>query len=346
MDGFFQVIQADVTTQIMLGSDESTIQSLYNVSTIPMIQVFPYGLKDFRRPLTIPTNATGQLMHVYQSGKTMKQVHDVFLQFLPQNEVKQLSSSDVEDFIRSDPAKAQALLVTSKATIPPMLTKLSLDFSTGVKFGTIRSTHQASLDKLRDLTKIEVQTFPKLLVRGVGGVYSEYSGALTLGAISAGLQAINPGVIVPELTSKEVLEDSCTSKGGICVVALLPGNFDKHLEVFKLSASRRFSSGDTAAQAPLTNFAWANVDRQDDFVTGFGVDMFPAVIAMNPRKKLYSAMRGTFDVLQIRGFILNVLQGREALTKMEKLPALEKIGPSMSAAKMSEMMGGTRKPEL
>jgi hypothetical protein len=105
MKGFFQVVQADVTTQVLLGSDESTLQTLYNITTIPMIQVFPYGIKDLRQPLTFTTNSTSQLMHVYQQTKSQKQVHDAFLQFLPQGEVKQLSSTDVEDFLTAEPAK-------------------------------------------------------------------------------------------------------------------------------------------------------------------------------------------------------------------------------------------------
>eukprot|EP00656_Telonema_subtile_P055072 TRINITY_DN8417_c0_g1_i1.p1 TRINITY_DN8417_c0_g1~~TRINITY_DN8417_c0_g1_i1.p1 ORF type:complete len:431 (+),score=161.81 TRINITY_DN8417_c0_g1_i1:88-1380(+) len=343
MTGFFKVVLVDVATQVKIGSEEMSLQALYNVTMIPMMQVLPYGLKDLKNAVTLSTNSTSQLIQVYSEGKQNQQVHNVFLQFLPKGEVAQLSSSDLEEFISEEPSKGRVLLITAKSSTPPMFTKLALDHGNGLKFGSVRSGHTASLDKLREMgVNIPMQKFPKLLISGPGGSGSalqEYQGPLTINAIGAALQAINPGTVVNELLSSAMFDDTCVKKGGICIVALLPSRFDKHLDAFTKVASRKFSSAGGSTQLPVTNFAWVNADRQEAFAEGFGLDMFPGVVALNPRKKLYSAMKGTFEQAQVRDFVSRVLQGKESLSKLESVPKLQKMGASLSSAKMDAMMG-------
>jgi len=186
--------------------------------------------------------------------------------------------------------------------------------------------------------------FPKLLIGRPGAKPNQlepYTGELKLGAIHEHLTTITPGVIIPELTRYTDFESTCINKAGVCIVALLPSRFDKPLDIFKKVASRRFSAanGQSPASLPNINFAWVNSDRQEEFAEGFDVDQFPAVLALNSRKKLFSAMKGTFETAQIRGFITAVLQGKESLIKIEKIPKLHKNNPSVSAAKMDELMG-------
>ncbi len=39
-----QVVLVDVATQVKIGSEEMSLQALYNVTMIPMMQVLPYGV--------------------------------------------------------------------------------------------------------------------------------------------------------------------------------------------------------------------------------------------------------------------------------------------------------------
>jgi hypothetical protein len=348
MDGYFKVVLADITTMIKVDDEENTLQNLYNISTIPALQIFPYGHKSFRQAFSINTNTTGQLMGAYlnapakQKAMYAKQVHDVFLQFLPKGEVDQVNAGNAVEWFAQEPEKGRALLITAKSSTPPMFTKLALDFGAGMLFGELRSKQSASMDKLAELG-IKVTEFPKLLIGKPGGgakKMKEYKGKLGLTAISKELAKVTPGVIVPELLSNAVFESACTSKGGICVVAMLSSRFDDPLETFKKVAARRFASADGSGSSPVVNFVWMNADRQEDFMDAFGVESLPTVIALNPRKKRYSMMKGSFSSAEVLGFVSRLLSGKESLSKIDAIPKLEKNGPSMSMGKMDAMMRG------
>jgi len=349
MNGYFKVVLADVTTMIKVNDEENTLQNLYNITQIPGIQIFPYGHKSYHQAFAIDTNTTQQLMGGYlnappkQKAAYHKQVHDVFLQFLPKGEVEQVNAGNAEDWFKQDKAKGRVLLVTSKKTTPQMFTKLALDFDKGMKFGELRASQSASMDKLKELG-IEVTEFPKVLIGKPGKSAKKmkvYTGKLGLTAIAEELAKVSPGVVVPELLSNSVFEAECTNKGGICVVALLSSRFDAPLETFKKVAARRFTTGaSSTASTPVVNFVWVNADRQEDFMDAFDVESLPTVIAMNPRKKFFSMMKGSFEQAEIQGFVSRTLDGKEQLSKIAAVPKLAKNGPSMSMGKMDAMMKG------
>jgi hypothetical protein len=345
MNGYFKVVLADITTMIKVNDEENTLQNLYNITQIPGLQIFPYGHKSYHQAYAIDTNTTGQLMGGYlnappkQKAAYHKQVHDVFLQFLPKGEVEQVNAGNAEDWFKQDKAKGRVLLVTSKKTTPPMFTKLALDFDKGMKFGELRSSQSASLDKLKELG-IEVTEFPKVLIGKPGKKVKMYTGKLGLTAIAEELAKVSPGVVVPELLSNSAFQAECTNKGGICVVALLSSRFDAPLETFKKVAARRFTTKTSSTSSPVVNFVWVNADRQEDFMDAFDVESLPTVIAMNPRKKFFSMMKGSFEQTEIQGFVSRTLDGKEPLSKIAAVPKLEKIGPSMSMGKMDAMMRG------
>jgi len=347
MDGYFKVVLADITTMIKKDSEENTLQNLYNISTIPAIQIYPYGHKSYDQAYAIDTNTTGQLMGAYlnaektQKAAYTKQVHDVFLQFLPKGEVENVNAGNLEEWLSQDSSKARALLVTAKSSTPPMFTKLALDYGAGMLFGELRSKQSASMDKLKELG-ITVSEFPKLLIGKAGGGAKKmkaYKGKLGLTPISIELAKATPGVIVPELLSNTVFESACTNKGGICVILFASSRFDESLATFKSVAARRFGSGGSSA-TPVVHFVWVNADRQEDFMDGFGVESLPSVLAVNPRKKRYSMMKGSYNAAEIKGFVTRILSGKESLSKVDKIPKLGKNGPSMSMGKMDAMMKG------
>merc|ERR1712166_344279 len=242
-----KVVLADITTMIKKDSEENTLQNLYNISTIPAIQIYPYGHKSYDQAYAIDTNTTGQLMGAYlnaekaQKAAYTKQVHDVFLQFLPKGEVENVNAGNLEEWLSQDSSKARALLVTAKSSTPPMFTKLALDYGAGMLFGELRSKQSASMDKLKELG-ITVSEFPKLLIGKAGGGAKKmkaYKGKLGPTPISIELAKATPGVIVPELLSNTVFESACTNKGGICVILFASSRFDESLATFKSVAARR-----------------------------------------------------------------------------------------------------------
>merc|ERR1711865_346616 len=135
----------EMFNKFLTNDEENTLQNLYNISTIPAVQIYPYGHKSYDQAYAIDTNTTGQLMGAYlnaektQKAAYTKQVHDVFLQFLPKGEVENVNAGNLEEWLSQDSSKARALLVTAKSSTPPMFTKLALDYGAGMLFGELRS---------------------------------------------------------------------------------------------------------------------------------------------------------------------------------------------------------------
>jgi len=352
MKGFFKTCIVDVRTAVDVGTDEMTMHSMFNITTIPMIFIYRYGVKDVKQALILNTNTTAQIMGAYgapnQPGQppNQKQVHDVFLQFLP-TRVERLNKGNLKDFLQREPERARVLLVTSKTITPPMYTKLSLDHGAGVLFGELRSGDAGAVEELAKLGGPKIEKFPKLIMQkalgdGWAAPTDVYSGALGLAPIGEAIAKINPGPRVPELTSEDAMKAECANKGGVCLVAVLPSRFEKSLEQFKAVAKRWFGT-----EVVMANFVWVNEEKQENFVNAFKLENFPGLIALNARKKLYSVFVGTFDAETLYSFVLRVLNGKESLSKVDKVPKIEKSAPTMPAGKLDALLGGMgRKREL
>jgi len=337
MDGFFNAAIVDVRTAVDTGvaGDEQTIHSMFNITTIPLIFIYGYGVKDVRRPMMLQQETIGQVIGAYDMPQHQKQVHDTFLQFLP-TKVTQVKSGNLKEWLQEEPHKARVLLVTSKKATPPMFTKLSVDFANGVKFGELRESYPGAVEELKKLGGPEVTKFPKLLLgpalgEGYAAPTTEYKGALNLKSIGAEIAKINPGIAIPELLSEEILNTACTSKGGICAVAVLPAKFSDHLEKFKAVANRWYG------EAGIVNFVWVNEEKQEGWVNAFNVEYFPGLVVLNARKKLYSNFVGTFDEGNMYQFILNIMKGKGQLTKLDAMPKLEKVDKTMPPLNMKEL---------
>jgi len=327
----------DVRTAVDTGvpGDEQTIHSMFNVTTIPLIFIYRYGVKDVKQPMMIQQEAIGQIIGGYDLPQHQGQIHNTFLQFLP-SKVEQVKSGNLKEWLQEEPHKARVLLVTSKKSTPPMITKLSVDYGHGVKFGELRESYPGAVAELKKLGGPDMKKFPKLLLgKALGNGYAvpdvEYSGKLNLKAISSEIAKINPGISVPELLGEDTLKSACTSKGGVCIVAVLPARFTKHLDVFKKVASRWYG------EAGLVNFVWVNEEKQEKWVEAFKVEYFPGCIAVNARKKLYSTFVGTFNEENLYPFVRGVLEGKEKLTRVDSMPKLDKADKTMPPLNMKEL---------
>jgi len=340
MDGFFKAGIVDVRTAVDTGvaGDEQTIQSMFNVSTIPLVFIYKYGPKNVKEAMMMGQEAIGQLVGAYDSKQTtpalQQQVHNTFLQFLP-TKVERVNRGSLKEWLQKDPLKARVLLVTSKKSTPPMFTKLSLNYAPGVLFGELRESDAGAVAELETLGGPKIAKFPKLLFgrpmkEGWAAPTEVYSGALNLKAIGEAVAKIDPGKPVPELLSEDTLKKECTSKGGICVVAVLPQRFDKHLAIFKAAASRWYGEG-------LVNFVWVNEEKQEKWVEAFKVEYFPGMAVLNARKKLYATFVGTFTNENIRDFILKVMAGKEKLSKLDNFPTLLEVDKTMPQLNMKEL---------
>jgi len=342
MKGYFKTAIVDVRTTLEVGGDEMTMHTMYNITNIPQIFVYRYGVKDPKAAMTLTSETVGQVMGMYETkdASHKKQVHDVFLQFLP-NRVERVNKGSLKEWLQKSPQKARVLLVTARTVTPPMYNKLSLDYGAGMLFGELRKSDPGAVEELKALGGPTIDKFPKLLTQkalgeGWAAPTEVYSGALGLAPIGEALAKINPGPFVPELTNQKVMEAECSNKGGICVVAVLPARFEKDLATFKKAvASRWFGDSGVA----LANFVWINEEKQEPFVDALKVENFPGLVALNPRKKLYSVYVGSFQEENLHNFVLRVLGGKEKLSKADTIPKLENGSPTMPSGKLDALFG-------
>ena len=67
MGGFFNAAIVDIRTAVDTGEAdaEHTMQSLYNISTIPLVFIYRYAVKDVKQAMMLQQEAIGQIIGAY-----------------------------------------------------------------------------------------------------------------------------------------------------------------------------------------------------------------------------------------------------------------------------------------
>ena len=185
--------------------------------------------------------------------------------------------------------------------------------------------------KLAGRYKINGYPTIKIFSPGKDKKEEEYEGPRDAsGIVAYALNKLNKFGYVPEtrqLISSEILKDECESRVGICVIVFLPHIADssaaernKYLDIIK--ESRKANGG-----KPIF-YLWAqggdHFDFEDKLHLSFG---YPAVIAVNYKKKMYSICRSSFSAEHLINFVSNLLNGKEHLSKLPediKIKTVEK----------------------
>ena len=180
--------------------------------------------------------------------------------------------------------------------------------------------------------KYQIQGYPtiKVFAPGKGDKkVEEYQGPRdTSGIVQYALNKLEQFGYVPEtkqLINSEILKDECESRVGICVIAFLPHIADS-------SAKERNKYLDIIKEARKSNrgkpiyYLWAQggdyFDFEDKLHLSFG---YPAVIAVNYKKKMYSICRSSFSKEHLVDFISNLLNGKEHLSKLPEGIKIKKV---------------------
>jgi protein disulfide-isomerase A6 len=177
-----------------------------------------------------------------------------------------------------------------------------------------------------------IQSFPTLKVFPAGQPLDkplDYEGGRTTDTIEAAalelLRKYPPKKEAIQLTSQTVLNDHCVSKGGICVIAILPHILDskadgrkKYIEVLEEAAKKN-------PVYPYYYF-WSQAYDHKEFEKylnlGFG---YPAVVVISQSKLKYSIMRRAYTVDSVASFLADLMRGFERLTDYKELPPLRNI---------------------
>ena len=180
--------------------------------------------------------------------------------------------------------------------------------------------------------RYQIQGYPtiKVFAPGKGDKkVEEYQGPRdTSGIVHYALNALDKYGYVPEtkqLINSEILKEECEGRVGICIIAFLPHIADS-------SANERNRYLDTMKEVRKSNagkpiyYLWAqggdHFDFEEKLHLSFG---YPAVIAVNYKKKMYSICRSSFSKEHLVDFISNLLNGKEHLSKLPENIKIKKV---------------------
>ena len=180
--------------------------------------------------------------------------------------------------------------------------------------------------------RYQIQGYPtiKVFAPGKGDKkVEEYQGPRdTSGIVQYALDKLEKFGYVPEtkqLINSEILKEECESRVGICVIVFLPHIADS-------STKERNRYLDIIKDAKKNNrgkpiyYLWAqggdHFDFEDKLHLSFG---YPAVIAVNYKKKMYSICRSSFSKENLVSFVSNLLNGKEHLSKLPDGIKIKKV---------------------
>ncbi|XP_051152180.1 protein disulfide isomerase-like 2-3 [Andrographis paniculata] len=193
-----------------------------------------------------------------------------------------------------------------------------------VKLGHVNCDEEKSL-----MSRFKVQGFPTILVFGADKESPfPYEGARTASAIeSFALEQLETNAAPPEvieLTSADVLEEKCGS-AAICFISFLPDILDskaqgrnKYLDLL-LSVAEKFK------KSPYS-YLWAAAGKQPDVEKHVGVGGYgyPAMVALNLKKKAYAPLKSAFERDHIIEFVKEAGRGGKGNLPLESIPEIVK----------------------
>lgn len=196
-----------------------------------------------------------------------------------------------------------------------------------VKLGHVDCDAEKSL-----MSRFNVQGFPTILVFGADKDSPfPYEGARSASAIeSFALEQLETNTAPPEvieLTSPDVLEEKCGSSA-ICFISFLPDILDtkaegrnKYLELL-LSAAEKFK------KSPYS-YLWVSAGKQPDLEKHVGVGGYgyPAMVALNIKKKAYAPLKSAFELDHVVEFVKEAGRGGKGNLPMEGNPEIVKTEP-------------------
>ena len=198
--------------------------------------------------------------------------------------------------------------------------------------GTVKMAKVDATVHQKLASRYQIQGYPtiKIFSPGKDKKVEDYQGPRdTAGIVAYALDKLEKFGYVPEtkqLINSEILKEECESKGvGICVIAFLPHIADS-------SAKERNKYLDIIQEAKKSHrgkpiyYLWAqggdHFDFEDKLHLSFG---YPAVIAVNYKKKMFSVCRSSFSKDNLVSFVSNLLNGKEHLSKLPDGIKIKKV---------------------
>ena len=199
--------------------------------------------------------------------------------------------------------------------------------------GTVKLAKLDATVNQKMAQRYQIQGYPTIKIfspgKGKDKTTEEYQGPRdTAGIVQYALDKLDKFGYVPEtkqLINSDILKEECESRIGICIIAFLPHIADS-------SAKERNRYLETINEAKKRTrgkpiyFLWAqggdHFDFEDKLHLSFG---YPAVIAVNYKKKMFSICRSSFSKENLSDFVSSLLNGKEHLSKLPEGIKIKKV---------------------
>ncbi|KAI0512366.1 hypothetical protein KFK09_013005 [Dendrobium nobile] len=206
--------------------------------------------------------------------------------------------------------------------LAPEWKKAATNLKGKVKLGHVDCDAEKSL-----MSRFNVQGFPTILVFGADKESPfPYEGARAASAIeSFALEQLETNVSPPEvleLSGPDVMEEKCAT-AAICFVAFLPDILDSKAEGRNKYLDLLLSVAEKFKRSPYS-YVWAAAGKQPDLEQQVGVGGYgyPALVALNVKKRAYAPLRSAFQLQQINEFVKEAGQGGKGNLPLEKVPSI------------------------
>ncbi|XP_073060829.1 protein disulfide isomerase-like 2-3 [Primulina eburnea] len=208
--------------------------------------------------------------------------------------------------------------------LAPEWKKAARNLKAQVKLGHVDCDADKSL-----MGRYNVQGFPTILVFGADKDSPfPYEGARSAPAIeSFALEQLEANAAPPEVTeliSLDVMEEKCGT-AAICFVAFLPDILDSKAEGRNKYLDLLLSVAEKFRKSPYS-YVWAASGKQPDLEKHVGVGGYgyPAMVALNLKKKVYAPLKSAFEPDHIIEFVKEAGRGGKGNLPMQGDPTIVK----------------------
>lgn len=197
-----------------------------------------------------------------------------------------------------------------------------------VKFGAVDATVHSQLAQ-----QYGVRGYPTLKIFTAGKANKkhpqDYQGGRTaselVDTVLRTLDAAGVPPSLPQLTSPADFQQKCSQSGKFCVVAFLPHLLDSKASGRQQYLENFMEVAKAMRKQPIQWF-WSEAQAQSGLESAMEVnDAYPTLSCLSLEKKVFTTMRLSWSVKNMKSFIEGVMSGRERIRSLASAPNVRKV---------------------